>query len=72
MSNSPKNCNCRDEIFTPCWPQKPCFKYPFLQPASSELKQALPTALGFHFPNPKLSKREHLFLVTTEESLTYH
>lgn len=61
MINSPKNSNCRDEIFTLCWPQKPCFKYPFLESASSELKLALPTALGFHFPSPKLSKREHLF-----------
>ena len=44
MINSPKNSNCRDEIFTLCWPQKPCFKYPFLESASSELKLALPTA----------------------------
>ena len=60
MINSPKNSNCRDEIFTLSWPQKPCFKYPFLESGFSELKLALPTALGFHFPNPKLSKREHL------------
>ena len=72
MINSPKNSNCRDEIFTLCWPQKPCFKYPFLESASSELKLALPTAVASFVPILSSVKENTSFLVTTEESLTYH
>lgn len=72
MINSPKNSNCRDEIFTLCWPQKPCFKYPFLESASSELKLALPTAVASIFPILSSVKENTSFLVTTEESLTSH